>query len=194
MNEIDSYILVSGGRSSRFGSDKANINLDGATLLTRHIEAIGSVTPIVVVGDESNHQKENIRWTREEPAFGGPVTAIAAGLAKTPPSAKSIAVIAVDMPYAVDVVRGLDLSLLDGHDAVIPTDEEGFPQPLCAIYSVVALIRALDAIEPLEGKSMRELASHLNVLHIRLASDRQYALVDIDTPSDLEKVRDGRMD
>ncbi len=194
MNEIDCYILVSGGRSSRFGSDKANINLDGATLLARHIDSIGASTPIVVVGDESCHHNGNIRWTREEPAFGGPVTAIAAGLTKAPPSAKHIAVIAVDMPYAVDVVKGLDLALLGTHDAVIPTDGEGFPQPLCAIYEFGALTRALSIMKPIEGKSMRELSSHLKVAHIRLASELEYKLVDIDTPSDLEKVRDGRMD
>ena len=194
MESIECYILISGGRSSRFGSDKAAIELDGASLLRRHCNAIGDQVPIYVVGDESETLGANVHFLREEPAFGGPVSALDAAINHLPISVKTVAVVAVDMPYAVKAVQVLDRNLLDNHDAVLPTDDEEFPQPLCALYQVAALRKALAALAPVAGKSMRSLIAQLNCAHIRLGESEQYLLVDIDTPSDLEKVRDARMD
>ena len=193
MERIDCYIVISGGRSSRFGSDKASIHLDGSTLLARQIEAIGNHLPIIIVGEDHGDKSVNITWTREEPACGGPVAALAAGLAKAPPMAKVIAVLAVDMPFGVEIITWLAREV-GGEGAIIPTDFEGYPQPLCALYQVAPLKRRLVEMAPVEGKSMRELMNGLKVRLIRLGEELQYKLVDIDTPIDLEKVRDGRMD
>ena len=194
VERIDCYIVISGGRSSRFGSDKASINLDGRTLLARHLEAIGSQIPVVVVGESHGHQATNLTVTREQPAFGGPVAALAAGVAKAPPMSKVVAVLAVDMPFGISVIEALSAEQLQGRDAIIPTDNEGYPQPLSAIYQVSSLKRVLTEMQPVEGKSMRELMKGLNASLIRLSEELQYKLVDIDTPMDLERVRDGGMD
>src|SRR5690606_27635971 len=106
---VDSLILA-GGRSSRLGhSDKRKLVIDGETLLARAVDAVRQVAArhIVIVGDEG---VDDVPTVREQPAFGGPVAAIAAGLRALPDDADAVLVIACDMP---GIARALP-ALLDG--------------------------------------------------------------------------------
>ena len=138
------------------------------------------------------HGVGEVIWTREEPLFGGPLSALEAALSLL--STEFLTLLAVDMPYGPELVGAFAETPMNGVDALIPMDDEGFPQPLSAIYRVDAVRRAIGEMAPVAGKSMREFLSHLNYSEIRLGADFTSMLIDIDTPSDLEKVRNARVD
>ena len=186
-----SYIVLTGGRSTRLGADKATTVIAGKTLLSHLIDSLPHASTILVVGDEVEGI-QRVSWIREEPAFSGPASAIAAALPSI--STERVAVIAVDMPYGAEIIASLNSRLMAGSDALVPVDGEDFPQSLSAIYSVNALRVAINAMQPIAGKSMRELLSHLNYTAVRLGEDFVTKLIDIDTPDDLEKVRHARVD
>jgi len=163
-------VVLAGGQSSRFGSDKALAELDGHTLLARAVDlASGWCEFVVVVGRETAPAPTLPDWPH---AGMGPLGGIAAALR---------------------------LAADDGYDAVlsIGVDAPDLPDDLCSLLSpapaylaaqpVVGLwpVSALPAIEAvLEGSgkhSMLAFAEAVGARAVRLASDP----ANINTPADL---------
>ena len=72
-------VVLAGGRAERLdGADKAALDVAGATLLDRALRAVAGARTVVVVGDERPTDVPVV-WTRERPAYGGPVAATYAG-------------------------------------------------------------------------------------------------------------------
>ncbi len=162
-------IILTGGRSTRLGRDKATAVVAGQRMLDRILSQLPEV-PVVVVGPDPG--VAGVIVTREDPPGGGPAAGIAAGLAHT--RTEWVAVLAADMPFAVPMVLGLPRA----GDAVVPR-AQGHPQPLCAWYRVSAL-RHLGP-----GVSMREVLATLDVRHVDVP---EWVVADIDTPDDLAAV------
>lgn len=97
-------IVLAGGRSRRLGEvAKARLHLDGRTLLQHTVDAVAGAASIVVVGPAPTESlPERVLFAREDPPFGGPAAAVAAGLDALPSPADLVMVLACDMP-AVDV-------------------------------------------------------------------------------------------
>jgi len=176
-----SAIVLTGGTNTRFGSDKSTALLGEETLLQRLVKEIPSDISIVIVGDKPSLDRE-VTVVREEPALGGPVAAIAAGLTKI--TTDRVAVFATDMPFAPRIAG--ELLAIDA-DAVLPIDESGYRQPLAAVYKTDALRTALENLGVLHGESMKNLIAQLEVAEVKTA---QRALIDIDTHEDLAKARE----
>jgi molybdopterin-guanine dinucleotide biosynthesis protein A len=159
---VDSLIL-SGGRSSRLGdSDKQKLQIDGESLLHRAVATVrtAGARHIVIVGDEG---VDGVPAVREDPAFAGPVAAIAAGLRALPGDAGAVLVIACDMP---GVEAALPV-LLDAfaHDGVIAVDR-GRRQQLAIVVRPRALAAAIDRLPSVVDASMRALLGTLDLIDV----------------------------
>jgi len=163
-----SAIVLSGGTNKRFGSDKSVALLHGLTLLENVLTFIPKEVKTVIVGKD----------VFEEPPLGGPVAGIARGLQEI--DSEFVAVTAVDMPYGASLFAHL-LDAIE-NDAAIPSDEQGFRQPLCGIYRRTSLLAAIEKLGNPHGQSMRALCDLLVIDHVPVDSR---ALIDIDTPEDL---------
>jgi len=190
-------VVLAGGRASRLGGvDKPALRLDGLSLVARVVAAARSVgaVPIVVVGPE--REGIDALWAREDPPFGGPVAALAAGLAAlggelggsrerragaaAAARLESVLVLSADLrrPGAVvDALRAAEA----GPDGVLLTDAGGHPQWLCGFYRLDALRAALDALGDPSGASMGRLLSELQLRRHPIADA---IIADIDTPAD----------
>lgn len=179
-------LILTGGKSSRFGSDKSLAILDGKTLLEQIVDSLPEKWPIVIVGPEFSHSRRSLRFTREEPIGGGPVSAVAAGLSCV--ETEFVAVIATDMPFAGQVIE--DLADRGIHaDGAIPVDSEGFRQSLCAIYRVDSLESALKSLPQLHNNSMRNVIAVLDLEEVTLEAEFASNLLDIDTLDDLNRAQ-----
>ncbi len=177
-------VLLSGGKSSRFGADKSKVDYHGRPLIEQVISTFPVETEFIIVGPKFNLSESSFTFTREVPAGGGPVAALAAGVALV--NAKYAAVIATDLPFAGKVIQELVQHLSPTQDALIPLDSSGRLQSLCAIYRVDSLRDALISLGSLDGKSMRALISLLQIKEIDLGEDFASSLLDIDAPADLQ--------
>ena len=192
-------IILAGGRAERLGgASKPDLVVGGQRLLETAIGAAKAAgcARIVVVGPPSLEAPGCI-IVREDPPFGGPVAALAAGLAAlatdaSAPDASSepgpdVLVLACDMPAAsVAVDRLIAGGTSAGADGVCLVDASGREQWLAAIYSRQALARAFDALGgDAEGASMRRLVASLDLTALADRGSTQ----DIDTWSDLERAR-----
>lgn len=175
-------VVLAGGRSTRFGSDKLQARIDGRRLIDRVLAGLSGDAPLIVVGPPSmSIGMAGAAVVREEPAFGGPVAAIAAALPLV--GTGLVGIIAADMPVAARHLPGLVDDLPPDADALLPVDPVGRLQVLCGAYRVTALREAITAAGDPSGQSMRAVVLRLRVRTVRWPAAWTW---DVDTPADLE--------
>ena len=110
-----------GGRASRLdGAAKGDLRVGGRTLLERVVAAAGVARDRVVVGDAgASVLPPEVRVVREEPPFGGPAAAVAAGVHELADDADAVLLLAGDQPFVAEAVPLL-LAALPG-----PGDGDG---------------------------------------------------------------------
>lgn len=184
MNSLSAMILT-GGSSTRFGSDKSQAKLGVISLIENLLLTLPLEIEIVIVGPELENSARQVKYTQEHPLGGGPVAAIEAGLKLI--DSEFVAIIATDMPFASQILAVLRENLPETEDATIPLDPAGIRQPLCALYRRDALARAVTELGNTQGQSVRNLIQILTVRELRLDPALQRILLDVDTPADLER-------
>ena len=176
-------LVLCGGAGRRFGGDKTRALLAGVPLLDHVLLALPTPWPVVCVGPQRPTARA-VTWCREEPPGGGPVAALAAGLAHV--TTRYVVVLGGDMPQAGTVATVL-AAALDAHpevDAVVGIDRDDRRQPLLAAYRLPALQRAVP--HPPAGTPLMRVLDRLVTAPLQL--DPQVAL-DVDTAADLEALR-----
>ncbi len=185
------YVLV-GGKSSRFGRDKALIEVDGKPLAA-HVAGIADQVAdhVTFVGDPTRYEHLGLPVIPDAVLGFGPAAGVAAALAHT--SAKWNLIVACDMPrLQVEFLRYLfEAAESSEAQAVVPVQPDGREQPLCAVYS--------DSLkEPFQAAvagGVRRVGAVLEPLNVRYLAPREYARIDpsgdvfanVNTPADLHR-------
>lgn len=144
MNSIEGFILV-GGASSRMGTDKSRLLLDGETFVERIAKELLSLAHSVkIVGNDSAQLALELprapdiypRWG----ALGGVHAALAACRSQW------AAIVACDLPFVSAALIARLASLCENFAAVAPIQGDGRPQPLCALYQVVPCLNQAEQL------------------------------------------------
>jgi len=171
-------VVLAGGKSSRFGSDKALAELDGHTLLARAVDALsGWCEYVVVAGRETAPAPCIPDWPQPDM---GPLGGIAAGLHH-----------ALDEGYDSVLTCGVDSVDLPDNllDLLSPASAYLASQPVIGHWKTDAA-STIEAILQSEGRhSMFAFADAINARGVKLAVKP----ANINTPADLAAVemRDG---
>lgn len=146
-----SGIILAGGRSSRMGRDKSQLEMDGNTLLDRVVKVVADLADDVHIVGHGH--------IRDDFPNAGPLGGLLTGLrrARHPTSI----VVACDLPFLNGALLAYLHSLLEGHDAVVPR-VEGRPEPLHAVYRT-AIIPAVERLLRDGSLSMQSLVSRVDV-------------------------------
>lgn len=203
-------IIVAGGRGSRLGGvSKPLLTRNGRSLLASALQAVAAAGNIAVVGTQElaavveayaagAPAGQRVLITREDPVYGGPAAAVAAGrraLDAGPGDPEDAAaytvVIAADMlepgPLVAAVLdAAVNSPAAAGSTAWVPVDGEGRLQPLGCVIGTSALRAAIaDAAAvagTLENASMMRLLATVQIERLKL-KDLDFS--DIDTPADV---------
>jgi molybdenum cofactor guanylyltransferase len=134
-------VVLAGGRSSRMGQPKAELEWHGSTLLRRTLGVLARSVdgPLLVVraaGQPLPQLPAQVEIV-EDPEQGlGPLQGVAAGLAALAGRAQAAFVCSTDLPFLHPAfVRRVLSALTDEFDVVLPV-ARGYPQPLAAAYRV----------------------------------------------------------
>lgn len=180
-------IILGGGRSSRMGTDKLGLHLDGRSLLQRACDAVEHhAFRIVVAGPErTDVTGPTVEFVVEDPPFGGPVAGIVAALGSVPGEGRCF-LLAGDLAAPDEVVATLlaHATELDASDAVVLEDADGWPQFLAGLYRTESLRRAASKLESVRDASVRRLLGALDPVRVPAPAR---TLADIDTPEDAER-------
>lgn len=188
-------IVLAGGRSRRMGDiDKIGVVLDGRPLLAHACDAVAAARTLVVVGPPGlPGMPTRAVVTREDPPFAGPAAALGAGLAALgaaalgADSAGFVLVLAADVFRAGEAVAPLLVAAAECRDGVVALSSDGHRQPLLAVYRHAALAGALAAHEPLTDLGVNRVLRGLDLAELTLPDD---VLADIDTPADLQRLKE----
>lgn len=183
-------IVPAGGAARRLGgADKPGLTVGESTLLDRVLAACAGARTTVVVGPARPTARTGVRWTRERPPGGGPVAAVAAGLAHV--TADVVLLLAADLPFLDErTVRRLVAALAEegqAAEAALLVDAAGRDQPLAAAYRTAALRTALAAVGDPAGLPLRRLTGALRTLRL---ADTDAVAYDCDTWEELAQARD----
>lgn len=176
-------VVLAGGASSRFGSDKLAARVDQHTLLDHTLAGLPDEWTVIVVGPERPSAR-SVTFTREHPPGGGPAAGLVAGLRaalETDPDV--VVVLPGDAPAAGHGAATL-LAALAGHEATLGVDAAGQLQPLQLALTTDAARRLVELAGPdgAAGRSARRLVMVLDPVQVPLHPDHTY---DIDTPDQL---------
>ncbi len=130
-------IILAGGQSRRMGTDKALLRLSpgGPRILEMVLAAVKPLAGEVII---STNRPADYGWTglpliEDNYRDCGPLGGLEAGLAA---SASVInLVVACDMPLLEPALLNFLVKLVPGYQAVVPLNEQGRAEPLCAVYS-----------------------------------------------------------
>ncbi|MGW4929518.1 NTP transferase domain-containing protein [Agromyces sp. NPDC004153] len=189
---LDAVILM-GGRAERLGgAAKGDLRVDGRTLLERVVDAADVVRDRVVVGEiGASVLPIDVRVVREEPPFGGPAAAVAAGVRALGGDADAVLLLAGDQPFVAAAIppllEALDRGAADA-DGARAVDADGRAQHLTCVVRRAALEAAVAAASDgrsLDGVSMRRLLEPLRLVDVAVPPE---ATMDVDTWADADAV------
>lgn len=187
-----SVILLSGGRSSRFGGvHKPGVRLGDRSVLSRILGAVLSAAPdaqVWVVGPKdglSADEAQAVASVREEPAFSGPLAGISTAAALLPETDTTL-ILAGDMPLvSPDHLRALIAASRETDRVAAGIDDSGSLQILCAAWPTVLLRRRLAEIGEVRDRAVKLLLEGVEVAAVDVDPSE---IVDFDTPEDFERL------
>jgi molybdopterin-guanine dinucleotide biosynthesis protein A len=176
-------LVLAGGRSRRFGSDKLATPVAGRPLLDAALDAAVSAADaqVVVVGPVERPLPPGVLVTREDPAYAGPFAAVAAGLELV--DADVVLVLAGDLLDPAPAIPVLldALASAPRADAAVLVDEHGRRQPLLAAFRVLPLRGCVVGVDT-DGRAAGELLDGLRLVEVLDAVGWSR---DVDAPDDL---------
>ena len=146
--------VTAGGKSSRMGHDKAWLELDGATMIERVIAALRPVTArVTIIANRPEYTRLNLPVVADTHADVGPLEAIRTALVNS--RQPRVVLVGCDLPFVTPPLFTHLLRVGGDAQAVVPLDDSGQIEPLCAIYSTAALTAVSGLIAAGERKVSR---------------------------------------
>ena len=142
-------VVLAGGESRRFGSDKALARFRGEPLIARVVRELRNVgfNQVAIAAKEPEKYADaapGAELLRDVRPIQTPLAGLAAGLRASRHAL--VFACAADMPFAADaaLIDALTAAIA-GHDAAVP-HAAGSLQPLCGLWWKDACLRAADAL------------------------------------------------
>ena len=184
ITKIEAFILA-GGASSRMGTDKSQLLLEDQTFVERIAATLLTVTDSIrLVGGRENSELSTVpdvypQWG----ALGGLHAALSACRRDW------AIVVACDLPFVTSELFRSLASHRGHHDAVVPMQPDGRPQPLAALYRIDPCARrATELIEAGRRRPLDLLESvntrWVDFTEIANLDQAQTFFVNINTPDD----------
>ena len=127
-------IILAGGKSSRMGTDKGFLNLNGKLFIEQIIEVLTPlVTEIIIVSNDSNYNKFNVKRVNDLIENAGPLAGIYSGLSAS--KAEKNLVLSCDIPLINSEVLNLLIQQIDDVSEIIQIESNGKTMPLIALYN-----------------------------------------------------------
>jgi len=184
--------VLAGGKSLRFGKNKAFQLLGGKRFIDLAIESLRPFCdPVMAVVSEIEPYLDiGVMLAQDIIQDRGPLGGIYTALLFSP--AEWIFVRATDMPFLVPELASMIIDAREGFDAVVPKMNEYY-DPLLAMYNR----RCIPAIaRQLREPDKRQVIGFYRKIRIRTVTEREWREVDpdalsfknVNTPSDLAEI------
>lgn len=181
--------ILAGGKSRRYGKNKALEIFQGERLIDRGVESLRPFCDplLVVVNELSPYYDVHATLVRDVFAHQGPLGGIYTALLFSPH--EWVFARATDMPVFVPEMLQMMLGVKEGCDAVVPLHGQYY-EPLLALYHR----RCIPAIADLLGGPERQIIAFFKRIRVKAIEEKAWRGVDaqgisfrnINTPDDWE--------
>jgi molybdopterin-guanine dinucleotide biosynthesis protein A len=132
-------IVLTGGRSSRMGTDKAALNVNGATALEHLIDILKLHFGEIIVSASSKRElpQRDIRVVHDRTPGQGPLMGIYSALLASHTDMNFV--IGCDIPNVYFPLVYTLFSAAEDADIAVPSFTDGFTEPLFAVYRQTAI-------------------------------------------------------
>jgi molybdopterin-guanine dinucleotide biosynthesis protein A len=193
-----SAVILAGGRGKRMGyTEKSMMVINGQPLITYVIKSLENVVDEIIISVRDKTQSELLepilpgyKYAYDEFENTGPLAGILSGLTRCRNELCFIA--ACDMPFINEDIVKMLFRMSESHDAAILRWEDGFLEPLHAVYRCETMIRETrKAIE--SGESIilapifRMNVNYIDIETIRKIDPNLRTFININTPEDMER-------
>ena len=182
--------VLAGGKSRRFGRNKAVERFQGERLIERQVRTLRSLFPevMIVTNTPELYLDLDVTIVQDIIPERGPLGGIYTGLLFA--QGESIFVTAVDMPFLQPGVIRRMVELFPGHDVVVPRLGD-YLEPLHGIYSPRCLAPVKRMLDREELQVIRFFPSvkmaYLDEEEIRRLDPEGLSFFNINTPEDMAK-------
>lgn len=174
-------ILLCGGSSSRMGTDKANLTLDGISFLDIALSKLDSLCSDVIV---SGREVPGRRCVQDVVCGLGPLGGLHSALLAC--NTKWALAISCDMPqFEISIAEELANHITEDVQAIVPVTCVQQVQPLCALYRMDAL-DCIDGCLSSGKRSMKALLDTLKVTYVNFLDSRPF--LNVNTPEDYRSI------
>ena len=179
-------IILAGGKSSRMGTDKGLIKLNGVTFI-EHV--IASMRPLVndfiIVSNSRDYDIFGYRRVDDLIEDSGPLAGLYTGLSYS--ETEYNLVLSCDVPLVNNEILTKLISGIDESYDIVQLKSQDKTIPLIAIYKKHCLFKCLELLEHGE-KRLRMLVQQMNTKTIAVSSDSEYYVQNINTLNELNDV------
>jgi molybdenum cofactor guanylyltransferase len=171
-------IILSGGKSSRMGTNKALLKLNEKTTIERMVDILKIYFDdiILVTNDMESYQFLGVKMVSDRYPGKGPLAGFHAGLMASDYDVNFIT--ACDMPFISGELAATLVNMIDHYDALVPVIN-GKMQTLCAVFQKKSVAKIEECIE--NGRlPIKHLLEHLNVLYVTEKELQAYSNIDME--------------
>ena len=188
-------IILSGGKSTRMGENKAFIELEGVPIVRRIYTLFKELFQEVII---VTNQQELFKYfdskiysdlIPNQGALGGLYTGLFFS------TFQYSFCVACDMPFIKKALVQYIINHIEGEDVIVPRTEDGL-QPLHAIYSK----NCLDPIKIIMEQGKYKIIDFYNRVNVKIVEEKDFTLLDplresfinVNTPEELHSIIKGR--
>ncbi len=161
-------IILAGGKSSRMGTNKALLTIEGKTVIERIIRQMEQVVDecIIVTNHFQDYEFLQLPMVEDKVKDKGPLAGIEAGL--TASKTEKNLIVACDMPFISIELGKYLLTLLESHQAAVPEIDARL-HPLFAAYRKTIVPAVTQSLSE-NNLRIRQL---LHTIHVKIVTNEE---------------------
>src|SRR5690606_32181897 len=126
-------IILSGGKSSRMGTDKAFLSLNGKPFMQHSIDALKPlVAEVFIVSNNKNHDVFGVKRMEDAIENAGPLAGVYTGLKQSKTDYNLV--LSCDIPLINATILQKLIAAIDDVSEIIQIENQGKTMPLIALY------------------------------------------------------------
>lgn len=179
-------IILAGGKSSRMGTDKGFIKLNGKPFVQYSIDAVKPlVSEIIIVSDNSDYDVFGLKRVNDIFKDAGPVAGICSGLEAS--STAYNLVLSCDIPLINSEILQKLIDNIDNTSQIVQAESLGKSMPLIAIYKK-EVGATFKAFLQEDERRLRIAINGCKSKNIVLEKEQEFSTMNVNTQNELKAV------
>ncbi|QQY81005.1 molybdenum cofactor guanylyltransferase [Tamlana sp. s12] len=181
-------LVLSGGKSSRMGTDKGFLSLNGKPFMQYSIDALKPlVSEIIIVSDHASHDALNYKRVSDNIKNAGPVAGIAAGLEASKTDYNLV--LSCDIPLIKTSILEKLIQNMDTDFDIIQIESNNKSMPLIAMYHKRCAPIFKNLVENNERR-LRIAVNNCKVKNVVLnTEEEQQSTMNVNTQEELKQLK-----